>query len=487
MFGFFKARPPLNLREKTWVELRMQWLAERLGFDKLQACEVITPSDAHFPDAYSGSDENIERIFARICDLMGVRNETLELVLFDGAEPPPDDPGRSTALGMYRRNDDRAQSTIWIARSQAAEPTQLVATIAHELSHHVLLGEGFLGDTDADHEFVTDLLPVVRGLGIFVANAAVAESVENTPLWSRWSISKRGYLPARMLGYALGVFAWLRGEQNPEWAAYLRGDAREVMPAGLKYLRATGDCRCQHPSRDGEPRSLLTRLTSANPGTRVAALWELRRPQTGELAEDEWAGVAGCLDHHDSILQCEAALAIAAIDRPDRLVADKCLDVLASSSEDSVLRAALALALGTQRDPSETAIYDVTILLDDNSERVVAAALGALRRFGPVAAPVALAKIIEVFQQALVECNSTVLINAVAALRAIHGSPADGAIKNVKGELRKQAVDALLMEIDEEMLVTARLPTPASLPVPLPDWRPSATRVHIQHIPHNVR
>ena len=33
MFGLFKRRCPLDIREKTWVELRLQWLINQLGID----------------------------------------------------------------------------------------------------------------------------------------------------------------------------------------------------------------------------------------------------------------------------------------------------------------------------------------------------------------------------------------------------------------------------------------------------------------------
>lgn len=491
MFGIFQPRPPLNLRERTWVELRMQWLAERLGFDRLRSCEIITPSDAHFPEAYSGSDEDIERIFARLCDLIGVRRETVELILFNAAEPRPDGDGKhSTALGIYQPNaDDGQPASIWIEASQSSEPTHLIATTAHELSHQILLGSGLLTDAEADHEFVTDLLPVARGLGIFSANAAVAERTESSALTTAWRISKRGYLPARMFGYALAVFAWLRDDKDPSWARYLRADARDVMQAGLKYLHRTNDCVCRHP-RTGSYAvpTLLPRLKSENPGTRLAALWELRRPESGEITAEEWQAVADCLDHRDSVLQCEAALTIAALDRADPGVAEKCLDLLAGSAEDSVLRSALALALGTQRNPTEAMIYDLTVLLDDESERVVAAALTALRRFGPIAAPIAIPKIVEVLRWALLECNGIVLTNAAAALRAIDESPRDRVMKQVgtDPELRGRALHALRMDIAEGALVTACLPTPASLPVPLPDWNSIPPQVIIQHTLYRV-
>src|SRR5262245_48806784 len=159
MFGFFKPRCPLDVREKTWIELRMQWLVERLGFDRICAVEVITPSDEHFPESYSGSDDDVERIFAFVCRQMDVPREAVEMDLYDGQRPSAflyD--SRGSALGLYEPGTlDGVRQKIWIERSQTADPLHLIATTAHELAHCVLLGNGLLTGDEADHEFVTDL------------------------------------------------------------------------------------------------------------------------------------------------------------------------------------------------------------------------------------------------------------------------------------------------------------------------------------------
>jgi tetratricopeptide (TPR) repeat protein len=44
-----------------------------------------------------------------------------------------------------------------------------------------------------------------------------------------------------MFGYALALFAWLRGEDRPEWARQLRPDVRGPFRKALAYLTKTGD------------------------------------------------------------------------------------------------------------------------------------------------------------------------------------------------------------------------------------------------------
>jgi predicted Zn-dependent protease len=52
------------------------------------------------------------------------------------------------------------------------DPMTLVAVIAHELGHVILLRRELVDREEADMEPVNDLLTVFLGFGIFTANAA---------------------------------------------------------------------------------------------------------------------------------------------------------------------------------------------------------------------------------------------------------------------------------------------------------------------------
>lgn len=490
MFGLFSPRCPLNIREKTWVELRMKWLVDRLGFDRLQSVDVITPSDKHFPDSYSGSDQEVEHIFGRVCDQMGVPRESVELALFDGSRHSPYiDDNRGTPLGLYEQRTAEAQRhTVWIERTQTPDLVRVIATAAHELAHCILLGDGLLTDSEADHEFVTDLLPVVRGLGVFAANATLIEESYQLMRGSWRTVSKAGYLPSRMFGYALAVFAWLRDEPQPIWARYLRGDPHSVFKSSLRYLRKTNDCVCRSPAGVGceIPRTLHSRLTSEIPGITLGALWELRRPDPSKLTEDDWEAVVACLDGHEPVLVCETALAIAALRRSDAGVASKCLDLLVNFGSDSDVLAAGALALSTQKEAfvpqtaaMETTIDELLKLLKNESQRVVISSLTALKHLEPNLDFFGLREIIRVFRLGLVKCDHLLVMHVANTLHAVCESARDE-VQNAFAddpELRSHAYAALSAEIEEESLITARLPTSASLPVPLLDWRPRPLRL----------
>jgi hypothetical protein len=213
MFKLFAPKCPLGTREKTWVEWRMRWLVERFGFGRMRNAPMILPDREYFPDRLAGNRQGAEECFVLMCRHMGIDPDSVSLEIVDDEEMPG-------AAGLYEKGD---RSNICVAKSQIDAPAELLATIAHELAHELLLKGGHLTEQVGDHEQVTDLLPVILGTGVFIANAPSS------------------YLSSIRLGYALAVFAYVRGERSPPWAEHLRTDAEVTLRAGLTYLRNSGD------------------------------------------------------------------------------------------------------------------------------------------------------------------------------------------------------------------------------------------------------
>ena len=61
VFGWFAPAAPVGAREKAWVEVRMGWLADQFGIDKLRKAEVVLPTEQYFPDAYEATPEGARR------------------------------------------------------------------------------------------------------------------------------------------------------------------------------------------------------------------------------------------------------------------------------------------------------------------------------------------------------------------------------------------------------------------------------------------
>jgi hypothetical protein len=239
---WFRCKCPVSEEQRSWLEYRMGWLAEQFGMDRLRDVRVILPSVEFFPDPYHGTEQDVRRLLPRVCEYMGVDLGRVCLGFYSEQEPDlgeqfrPEGSSRGT-VGLYSGGSD---TRILIETSRLSDPLSVVATLAHELGHVHLLGDGRISRDTEDHEPLTDLLTVFMGMGLFTANAVLRESREAELRSTRWQLRRQGYLSMPMYGYALSLFAWLRGESRPAWARYLRPDVRVPFQQGLRFLSRRG-------------------------------------------------------------------------------------------------------------------------------------------------------------------------------------------------------------------------------------------------------
>ena len=291
MYGWFRTTCPICTSEKVWCESRLSWLVKRLGAERMKEAIVIEPTDEFFPEPYREHQEDVQRIFKYVCEWMQIDRDRVVCEVHDEIkEEGADDP-----LGLYVAG---RPARILVRRSQISDPESLVATIAHELAHELLLGGGHLTDNNEDLERLTDLTTLFCGLGIFGANSALRETTVREGNTSFWSIQKQGYLPLRMYGYGMSLFCWARGERHPAWAEHLRLDARAPMLAGLKYLWKTGDStfRSERPNDDAcssDEIPSVSMLVDRSASVRLLALVQFA--ETKNLPPDGFPLVAALL------------------------------------------------------------------------------------------------------------------------------------------------------------------------------------------------
>jgi hypothetical protein len=236
MFGLFTSKCPIPEESRRWVERRFAWA--RSTFHGRVLHQVILPTPEFFPDEYDASDEAAKIMFNRVCKYMAVNQNRVQLRLVSARIPSPDGmlviQNGSRAAGTYQPSD--GIEIITIERSYLEKPMTLVATMAHELCHVHLLGDGNVTRDTEDHEPLTDLLTVCMGMGIFGANASAQYSAWSKNGWSGWETSSLGYLRQDTWGYALSLFAHFRSETRPIWAKHLRADVRSILSKSLRYL-----------------------------------------------------------------------------------------------------------------------------------------------------------------------------------------------------------------------------------------------------------
>jgi hypothetical protein len=248
---FFSAKLPINDEERIWVNEGFRRLEKLLGRRRMLEAKVVEPTAEDFPDAYSKTSEALERLFSRVCGYMGVDRSTIKLEIFpDETEelreilPSWSSHSGRGAAGLYLHATQQARATdnadegmiVAIRSSMMNDPTSLIATVAHELGHVILLGGGLMSASTDDHEPMTDLLTVFLGLGIFTANSAARfkQFQNNTKIG--WSMNRLGYLPEPVFGYAMARFAAERGEQKPLWSRHLSPNVKSDFKNSQRWL-----------------------------------------------------------------------------------------------------------------------------------------------------------------------------------------------------------------------------------------------------------
>lgn len=240
MFGWFRPRCTIDPVTRRWVDGRLAWL-DRAFPVPADDRRTVLPTRGDFPDPYDESDAAVRRLAVRVCGYMGIDPAAIDVRLFDNpARQLRLIDGRNRALptgpaGTYHRGD--AGCVVRIERQQAARPMGLVGTVAHELAHVRLMGEGRVSGDEFDNELLTDLTVVHFGLGIFLANTP-RHWESHTSTWPETDVPMPRYMTTPMYGYALARRSLATGQRRPPWRRALVPGVRAEFDAAVRFLRA---------------------------------------------------------------------------------------------------------------------------------------------------------------------------------------------------------------------------------------------------------
>jgi len=149
MFGLGKAKLPITEEERLWIDRSLSRLADLLGIQRMRQAVVMLPTSEHFPDRFDGTDEALDVMFRRVAERMEVDPDTIELEGFDDATQMnqtlvPFWSGENSGAGGLYGHDGVSRTVIGVNSSQLQNPMALVATLAHELGHVILLRPGLV-------------------------------------------------------------------------------------------------------------------------------------------------------------------------------------------------------------------------------------------------------------------------------------------------------------------------------------------------------
>lgn len=135
------------------------------------------------------------------------------------------------ANGTYLESET-GRTIISIETNQLKNPVALIATIAHELAHHRLLGEKRIEEND---EFLTDLTAIFFGFGIFLNNSKFNFSQFQDSTHQGWAMNTTGYLPKQIIHFAMAWLNVYRKDQTDVYA-HLDNEGSKFYKKANRYL-----------------------------------------------------------------------------------------------------------------------------------------------------------------------------------------------------------------------------------------------------------
>ncbi len=251
MFGIFanksKNECPIDPEMRLWMENAFLWLATQFGHHNIATKPMIFPTPEHFPIRYDGSKESLIETAQIVANQMEIDINEINLEIYEQniqklnegfghgiwTEVDKESDEKLTA-GLYFDKNEQGKYDIFIERGNLSDPENLVATLAHEFSHIKILGEKRL---DFNDEQLTDLTPVVFGLGIFNANSAFKEHKS----FDSYGHNSVGYLKQKEWGYALALYTFFRQEENPDWIKYLTPNIKSDFKKSMDFITVNQD------------------------------------------------------------------------------------------------------------------------------------------------------------------------------------------------------------------------------------------------------
>jgi len=255
MFGFFKNKKdediegicPVKEEKRLWLDEAFGWLIKAFDSDKIKNRSVFTPVTRYFPVKFNGEPEAALETMKIIAIQMEINADEIHLDIYKQGVRELDTGGRTGgrifmqnvegekyAGGLYWGKQEDGKFHIGLEERKLKSSHDMIATLNHELAHVKLLGEGRIKE---NNEPLTDLTTIVFGLGIFNANA----SFKTIRGYDSHGWSKLGYLSQMDWGYALALYAHIRGEENPDWINYLAVNVKHDFKQSAKFIKNNPD------------------------------------------------------------------------------------------------------------------------------------------------------------------------------------------------------------------------------------------------------
>ena len=237
MFWKKKNKCPVTAEDKEWIEEKLTWVDTNM-IDLIRQPTVL-PTKRYFDIDFSGKEQDAFDTLDIICDYFQVNPNRISLEFYS-EESIQFDPGtqsksESGTAGLYFQDGD--ENTIMIEKSQLNMPNSLIATIAHELSHYIIMEEKGYYFEEVENEYLTDLTAIAYGFGIFLGNIKFRfNQWQFGDGWGGWSSSTQGYLPQQIIAYTMAEIQKRKNNLQPTWQDHLKKDFKKDFMKSLNYI-----------------------------------------------------------------------------------------------------------------------------------------------------------------------------------------------------------------------------------------------------------
>ncbi len=237
LFGLSR---PIDSIGKVWVEGRLKWLTAEFSDHPFLGRPPALPTYGDFPEIRGGT--TLQALYERICERMYIdpARIPLEVIERDSGTPLVNESGHDIGGEAAHYSWDEDGEHIRVQSTQIGDPISLIGTLAHELSHARLLGEGRVSGDELDHELLTDLCADFHGFGLFLANAPRAW-LSACGTWPNSKLVRPEYMTVNLHAWALTHRALLAGESEPVWLAGLESEPRRLVRDGIRWIAKHGD------------------------------------------------------------------------------------------------------------------------------------------------------------------------------------------------------------------------------------------------------
>ncbi|CAM5763968.1 hypothetical protein LMIY3S_00989 [Labrys miyagiensis] len=237
----FRRKPLLDSDTARWHLDNFAWLVRNHGqHSRFADAQLVLPSKDFFETDDQKGHAMALRLFGQVKAYCGLGESDIALVQTDS---PPSQAGGLVinhgkhAAGTYSWGWGRQEAPqISYGAKLLDNPQSFIATMAHELAHHLLAksaAETPPVDADED-EHLTDITAVYLGFGVFLANSAFNMQTHA----DGWSYSRQGYLPESDLVFALAIFLKVKQISPGPAFAYLKADLGAMLRRALRDLDA---------------------------------------------------------------------------------------------------------------------------------------------------------------------------------------------------------------------------------------------------------